>query len=297
MLYHQGLGPFLWNGKQGWTNHQEQVPVSHLRCGGHQKGILPSPVLVAEDDISCPDDEDFVENYSLCLLKYYFILLDLKDTVRESNGSRLTVLCKLLVPYFKSLPSFNTYGIEMLINVVQNEVFISEAEAHQCLWASTANWKGGAVKKKEIDLLQKNCYKDAKKSIKAMVSNKTDSAIERSSKSCGGEEHTVGNFINRDHHAISHSHKSSATDERNALTDRDHHALSHSHKSSATDERKALTDLCELKPFSTTINCKHDFLSDIMADPLATLNLADFDKLLRKHKVLDAPLVQEEDEA
>ena len=37
-----------------------------------------------------------------------------------------------------------------------------------------------------------------------------------------------------------------------------------------------------------------------MVDPLATLNLADFDKWLRKHKknlLLDSPLVQEEDEA
>lgn len=80
--------------------------------------LLPSPSLVAEDDISCPDDQDFVENYSLCLLKYYFILLDFKDAVREGDGLRLTMLHKLLVPYFKSLPGYNTYGIEMLINVV-----------------------------------------------------------------------------------------------------------------------------------------------------------------------------------
>ena len=26
----------------------------------------------------------------------------------------------------------NTYAIEMLINVIQNEVFLSEAEAYQC---------------------------------------------------------------------------------------------------------------------------------------------------------------------
>ena len=39
--------------------------------------LLPSPALVAEEEISCPDHQDFVENYSLCLLKYYVILLDL----------------------------------------------------------------------------------------------------------------------------------------------------------------------------------------------------------------------------
>ena len=50
----------------------------------------------------------------------------------------------------------------MLINVVQNEILLAEAEAHQCLWASTANWKGGPGE---------NRNKDAKKSIKAKGPN------------------------------------------------------------------------------------------------------------------------------
>lgn len=67
-----------------------------------------------------PDDEDFLKNYSLCLLKYYLILLDYKDAVKEGNGERLATLHKVLLPYFKSLPRFNTYAIEMVISVVQN---------------------------------------------------------------------------------------------------------------------------------------------------------------------------------
>ena len=39
----------------------------------------------------------------------------------------------------------------------------------------------------EIDLLQENRNKDIKKSIKTMGANKTDLAIERSSKSCGSK--------------------------------------------------------------------------------------------------------------
>ena len=44
----------------------------------------------------------------------------------------------------------------MLISVVQNSVFLSDAEAHQCIWASTVNWRGGARNNIEIDLLQEN---------------------------------------------------------------------------------------------------------------------------------------------
>ena len=132
----------------------------------------------------------------------------------------------------------------------------------------------------EIDLLQENRNRDVKKSIKAMGPNKTDSAIEHSSKSCGGEKHTVENF--------------------DSQVNQDHHSTSHSQRSSATGKGKVLTDLHQLRPFSTTINRKHDSFCDIIADTLATLNLADFDKWLHNHKrnlLLDAPLVQEEDEA
>ena len=48
-----------------------------------------------------------MKNYSLCLLKYFFVPLDYKDAVEEGNGERLATLHKVLVPYLKSLPSFN----------------------------------------------------------------------------------------------------------------------------------------------------------------------------------------------
>ena len=233
----------------------------------------------SEDNQACLDNEDFVNNYSSCLIKYFFILLDFKDAVREGHGERLATLHKVLLPYFKSLPGFNAYGIEMLISVIQNDVFLSEAEAHHCMWASTANWNGGVGKNIEIDLLQENRNKDIKKSIKTMGPNKTDKAIDRSSRASGGERHAVQNFDNQ----VGKTNPSS----------------SHSHKSSEIDEGILLNDLHELKPFDSIPNRKHDSFQDISADPLATLDKVDLDKWLRKHKrnlMLDAPLMQDEED-
>ena len=70
----------------------------------------------------------------------------------------------------------------MLINIVQNEVFLSESEAHHCKQSSTANWKRGSAKNLEIGILQENRNKDIKKLIKGMGANKTDKAIERASR-------------------------------------------------------------------------------------------------------------------
>ena len=73
------------------------------------------------------------------------------------------------MPYFRLLPGFNAYAIEMLICVIQNDVILSEAEARRCKWASTANWKGGVGKNIEIDLLQENRNKDMKRPLKQWV--------------------------------------------------------------------------------------------------------------------------------
>ena len=41
-----------------------------------------------------------------------------------------------------------------------SDVIFSEADAHLCMWASTANWKVGVGKNIEINLLQENGNKD-----------------------------------------------------------------------------------------------------------------------------------------
>ena len=88
--------------------------------------ITPAPETQANAEEEC--DDDFIRNYSVCLLKYFFLYADLKDAVKEGNGATLATLHKQLLPFFKSLPGFNAYAIEMFISIVQNEVLLSEAE-------------------------------------------------------------------------------------------------------------------------------------------------------------------------
>ena len=232
-----------------------------------------------ENEESCPDDQDLVRNYSLCLLKYFFLFNDFKDAVKEGNGERLATLHKQLLLHLKALSGFNAYAIEMLISIVQNEAFLSEAEAHQCMWASTVNWKGGASKNIEIDLLQENMNEDIKKSIKGMGVNKIDKAIENASRAAGGQHKVVENFDVQINRAVSSS--------------------SHSHRSAAADESKVLADLRALKPFTNEPNRTHDSFPNIAPDPLATLNQAELEKWLTRHKrnlMLDAPMGHEDED-
>ena len=240
--------------------------------------FLIIPASDCDEEGSSEDNEDdFVRNYSMCLLKYFFVYADLKDAVKEGNGKRLGTLHKQLLPLFKSMPGFNAYAVEMFINILQNEVLLSEAESHQCIWAATANWKGGQGKNIEIDILQENRNKDIKKEIWGMGANKTDKAIDRASRAAGGQRKIVENFEQQVGRGVQHS--------------------SHSHKSSATDESKVCRDLRDLKPFSFAPNRKHDSFPDIMADPWPTVN-EEFKKWVARHKnlLLNAPIGQEDEE-
>ena len=96
------------------------------------------------------------------------MLIDFKDAVKEGNGKQLSILHKQLLWHFKSVSGYNVYAIEMLISIIQSEVFLSEAESNQVMWAGIVNWKGRDAKNIEIDLLQENRNKDLKSLIKSM---------------------------------------------------------------------------------------------------------------------------------
>lgn len=221
-----------------------------------------------EDDIPPPEltDErpDFVREHSLLLLKYYFLIADLKDAVREGNGYRINQLHKQLLHHFKTDPGYNAYGIEMFISIMQNEILLTEEEAYRCTWAATPNWTGGKGKNLEIDLMQENRNRDLKKLIKNMGANKTEKAIERASKAVGGIRKSMQNF---DAQVAIHAKLSA-----------------HSHKSSSSDELKILKDLHDLKPFTCESYRKHNSFPDVSSDPLYDLDEGKFKEWLKRHK-------------
>jgi hypothetical protein len=101
----------------------------------------------------------------------------------------------------------------MLINILQCNVLLSEAEAFCCKWAATVNWKGGAGKNIEIDLFQENRNAEMKKLIKSMGWHKTEKAITRASKASGGVSKVVEAFegqVGMFKKSSAHSHRSSS---------------------------------------------------------------------------------------
>ena len=97
---------------------------------------LTTPVImnsVADDHVQPGDKSpDFVMEYSILLLKYYFLVADIKDAVRDGNGKRINHLHKQLFHHFKTDSGYNAYSIEMFISIIQNEVLLSVYLGSNC---------------------------------------------------------------------------------------------------------------------------------------------------------------------
>ena len=192
--------------------------------------FLDEYVFQADKNKGLSIPSDGVWCYGINMLKSYLLLADIKDAVATGNGEYLTIIHKQLLIHFFATPGFNEFAIEMLINILQCRVLLSEAEAHQCKWAATVNWNGGAGKNIEIDLFQENQNCEVKKLIKAMGANKTKKAIGRASQASGGVTKVVEAFESQ----VRMARKSST----------------HTHKSATTDEVLILHDLRSLRPFN-----------------------------------------------
>ena len=119
------------------------------------------------------DGRDKVRRYSRNILQHFLLLKpDYCDAVREGDGKRMAQIHKDFLLYFKTDSSFNAYSLEMMVNVAQNEILLSERETERAIWSQTVNWKGGLGKNIEADLMQENRNNDHKAAIKAMGANK-----------------------------------------------------------------------------------------------------------------------------
>ena len=226
--------------------------------------FLDQYVFVDQDDALHSETTDRITCYAINVLKSFLLLADFKDAVARGNGQHLSILRKQLLMHFFSTTGLNEYAIEMLVSILQSEVLLSQAEAFQCKWAATVNWKGGAGHNIEIDLFQENMNRDMKQLIRSMGANKSEKAISRASKASGGVRKIVESFNEQ----VNIHRKSSA----------------HSHKSSLEDERVILEDLRALRPFQQVEGRSFDSFNDISHDPIHTLDKSKFQKWIARHK-------------
>ena len=97
--------------------------------------FLDEYVFSATEDSDDATSRDSVYSYAVNLIVSFLVLADFKDAVKSGNGDYLAVLRKQLLIHFFSTPGYNEFAIEMLTNILQCQVLLTEQEAHQCKWA------------------------------------------------------------------------------------------------------------------------------------------------------------------
>ena len=195
------------------------------------------------------DGRDKVRIYSRNIPQYFLTLEDYCDAVREGDGKQMDQIHKDFLLYFKTDSSFDAYSLEMMVNVAQNEILLSEREAQRAIWSQTVNSKGGPGKNMEADLMQENRNNDHKAAIKAMGASKTKKAVQRVTKAAGGQRQIVEIF---DEQTVRVSPQSS----------------SHTHRSSERDEQIIQQDLRRLRPFKIVPSRMHPSFPDCLAHPV-----------------------------
>ncbi len=226
--------------------------------------FLDEYIFVSESEEDPPLGNDGICLYSVNMIKSFIILADFKDAVAVGNGEHLSILHKQLLIHFFTATGFNEYAIEMLISIMQSQILLSQTEAHKRKWASTVNWSGGERRNVEIDLFQENRNKDMKFMVKAMGANKTDNAIGRASKASGGVKEIVEAFEKQ-----TRMHCKSS---------------SHSHKSSAGDEKVIMEDLRSLRPFKQVNGREFESFKGISHNPASPLDENEFVSWINRHK-------------
>ena len=218
----------------------------------------------SEEEDEEAESEDGIWCHGVNVIRTFLVLADMKDAVADGNGEHMSILRKQMLLHFFSNPGFNEYSIEMLINILQCDVLLSEAEAFRCKWAATVNWKGGAGNNIEIDLFQENRNAQMKKLIRSMGANKTEKAITRASKASGGVSKVIESFDGQ----VGMVKKSSA----------------HSHRSSSDDEKIISKDLRALRPFRKEDGRRYESFSDISCNPIHSFDEDKFREWITKHK-------------
>lgn len=132
-----------------------------------------------QKDNNCTDEDDYVKNYALCFIFLTILIMQMKGTAAEADGERNLINKKLLLYVFKSLGAYSKYAIEMFVSIAQIECLLTPRLSEEFKWGFFANWRGGAGKNIEDDLLQGICNRDSKSVVQRMGPNKTLNSISK----------------------------------------------------------------------------------------------------------------------
>ena len=156
-----------------------------------EQEILSSEAIPEEED-------DYILNYGLRILEVVMLLLQLKDTTKEGDGTRAAINEKMLMSFFKCHNNYSKYAIEMVTAITQKEILLSPRMAEVVKREPFVNWRGGIGNNMDDDMDDdmaiEICNSVTKRMVHGMGANKTVNAIDLASTASVGIEDITSNY-------------------------------------------------------------------------------------------------------
>ena len=243
--------------QQQLEQRARRVVADHSYCSRAENlTVVPSGEIPEED-------EDRVLNYGLRVLESVMLILQLKDTSREGDGTRASVNEKVLMSHFKSQNTYSKYALEMLTSVAQKELILSPRLAEVVRRERFVNWRGGAGNNMDDDTAIEICNCLTKSMVRDMGANKTEHEINMVPRASVGIKNIISNFDDVSH-IVPNSSK-------------------HTVRSSYKDELNMTQDLRKIRPFRRASGRQHPSFPTISKSALSGLNMEEYCKWVKKH--------------
>ncbi|XP_061190846.1 uncharacterized protein LOC133198962 [Saccostrea echinata] len=128
-------------------------------------------------EISLVTQEDDLYNYVHQFLQWYFLIISMKDAIKEGDIYRNNVHMKFCIPVFFGHSCLSKYMEECIDYILKTEILLSEKMAMKVRAGSFVNLKGKRGSNKATDLQKENEVLVLKDLIRGLGSNKTERAI------------------------------------------------------------------------------------------------------------------------
>jgi hypothetical protein len=164
-----------WKVKEGCTLFLSHIGIT----------VTVKEVLVKKDDLN-----SYVKNF----MQWYFVIIQLKDTIHEGDIERTNIILKMMIPFFYSHSTLSKYFVECVDFILKTEHLLTPQLALRVRAGSFVNPNGGAGKNKAADIQKENEVKMLKELIKGLGANKTEKSIIQISKAAPVISQVVDNF-------------------------------------------------------------------------------------------------------
>jgi len=223
--------------------------------------------VIQTQDASSSLDEctDKVQAYAQLLLELGLLFKNFTESIKVPNRSRMLRTLKLMMIILKA-DNMSKFADEILRFLVQQICTLSEHDAKLTFYSMFINTHGRIDSHIAVDMQMEFIVRTYKKHIKHMLSNKTESNIERKTAALGSLFNITSHY-----------------DDVTSVVAR---TKNNSKPSETGDEISMLEDLRQLLPFKQIDNRTHDTFKNIQMSLLAGLDYKNlFPWLMHRSKI------------